>query len=311
MQQKHFTDIEVARPIDDEFKVNNVGSFAVGDHISIQEKIDGANSSLAWDNEENVLKAFSRKRELTFQNTLNGFWNYAQSVPRDVSTWFGMNPNMVMFGEWDIGCNKIKDYFEKYKHTWIVYDIYNKETEHYMPQEYVKHVTNQLNLQYIHVLYDGPFISWEHVTNFLQECTYGPTQEGVVIKNQDRLNDVDARIPSYLKIVNADFKEKMKTRVHREKSINEIEEENRIDELIKSIVTRRRVEKCLEKLRDEGILPQKIMPKDMKLVARNIPKCVYDDCVKEEKEIVDSCGTAFGKKCSSTAMAIARQIILG
>ena len=122
---KHFVDIEVARITDDEFKTNNVSKFAIGDHINIQEKIDGANASIAWDKEENTLKAFSRKRELTFQNTLQGFWNYVQNMPRDVNVWFAMNQNMVMFGEWNIGCNKIKDYDDKYKQIWIVYDIYN------------------------------------------------------------------------------------------------------------------------------------------------------------------------------------------
>lgn len=308
---KHFVDIEVARITDDEFKTNNVSKFAIGDHINIQEKIDGANASIAWDKEENTLKAFSRKRELTFQNTLQGFWNYVQNMPRDVNVWFAMNQNMVMFGEWNIGCNKIKDYDDKYKQIWIVYDIYNKETECYMPQSYVKNVTDQLNLPYIHVLYDGPFVSWDHVKTFLHKCTYGTTQEGVVIKNEDRLNDVEAKTPSYLKIVNDDFKERMKTRVHKEKSADELEEEQRVKSLVESVVTRRRVEKCLEKLRDEGLLPSKILPKDMKLVAQNLPKAVYFDCIKEEKEIVDSCGAPFGKMCGSTAMAIARQIILG
>jgi hypothetical protein len=48
----------------------------------------------------------------------------------------------------------------------------------------------------------------------------------------------------------------------------------------------------------------------MKLVAQKLPKAVYDDCVKEEKEVVDAIGAKFGKICGSITMAYARKIIL-
>lgn len=64
-------------------------------------------------------------------------------------------------------------------------------------------------------------------------------------------------------------------------------------------------------MRDEGIVPEKITPQDMKLVAQNLPKRIYEDCLKEERELVVSVGEYFGKMCGSKAMGFAKEIILG
>ena len=62
---------------------------------------------------------------------------------------------------------------------------------------------------------------------------------------------------------------------------------------------------------DEGILPAKISPQDMRTVAMNLPKRIYDDCLKEEKESVVAAGEFFGKMCGGQAMRFAKEIILG
>lgn len=56
------------------------------------------------------------------------------------------------------------------------------------------------------------------------------------------------------------------------------------------IVTDARVMKCYHKLVDNGILPEKFELKHMKHVAQNLPKAVYEDCVKEELEILKKAG---------------------
>ena len=94
----------------------------------------------------------------------------------------------------------------------------------------------------------------------------------------------------------------MKTRVKKEKSADEIEEIKRVEALVDSVVTQRRVEKGIEKLRDQGILPEKLTPQDMKIVARNLPQTIYDDVVKEENEKGVSGGELFGKFCNAKVM---------
>ena len=88
-------------------------------------------------------------------------------------------------------------------------------------------------------------------------------------------------------------------------------EKERAQALIDSIVTERRVEKMIFKLRDEGILPEIMTPQDMKTVAKNLPKRIYEDCIKEEPETVKAAGAFGSKAIAGTAMKWAKKIILG
>ena len=49
----------------------------------------------------------------------------------------------------------------------------------------------------------------------------------------------------------------------------------------------------------------------MRIVAQNLPKRIFEDCVKEENELVVEAGEFFGKMCGSTTMNWAKKIIFG
>lgn len=291
----------------DELTPSNTGGFEVGDIIQITEKWDGSNASIRYDIETGKLIAFSRRLELTFNNTLNGFWNYVQGLNAED---YKDTPNYVIFGEWGVK-NAIRYNQDAYG-KWYVYDIYDVEKEEYLPQTEVKKFVEEHGLIYIHVLYEGEFISWEHCQTFCNSPAYGDKQEGIVIKNQTKLNNPYSRTPFVLKIVNDCFSEVKKDN-HRQKieDPQKIKEREHAQSIINMVVTKRRVEKEIYKMRDEGIVPEKINPSDMKIVAQNLPKRIYEDCLKEERELVESAGEYFGKMCSSKAMCLAREIILG
>lgn len=306
MEQKHFMDIERVK-FGDELTLSNTGGFEVGDIIQITEKWDGSNASIRYDEESGCLVAFSRKLRLDFNKTLSGFWNYVQSLnPEDYKN----TPNYVIFGEWGVK-NAIK-YDQEHYGKWYVYDIYDVENQIYLPQSEVKKFTQEHGLTYIHVLYEGEFISWEHCMTFCNSPAYGNMQEGIVIKNQTKLNSPNIRVPFVLKIVNECFSEVKKDN-HRQKieDPQKIREREHAQGIVDMIVTKRRVEKELYKMRDEGIVPEKIAPQDMKIIAQNLPKRIYDDCLKEERELVSSAGELFGKLSASKAMAFAKEVILG
>lgn len=305
MEQKKFMDISRIKE-DTELTVANTNGFEVGDHIVVQIKFDGANASFRYDNETGKLNAFSRKQPLTYNNTLSGFWNYVETLDAER---FKDYPNYVFFGEWAVK-NKII-YKPEFRKIWIMYDVYDVENQCYLPQTDVKALADKFGFTYIHTLYDGEFISWEHCRSFMNEVIYSESiEEGIVVKNQSKLNDPNSRTPFVLKIVNDKFAEVMKTRV-KEIDPEKEAEKTKASEIVESIVTRSRVEKEIYKMRDEGILPEKIEPKDMKIVAQNLPKRIYEDCVKEEKESVMAAGEYFGKMCGSTVMKHAKSIILG
>lgn len=291
----------------DELTPSNTGGFEVGDIIQITEKWDGSNASIRYDAETGKLVAFSRRLELSYNNTLNGFWNYVQSLNSED---YKDTPNYVIFGEWGVK-NAIQYRTDAYG-KWYVYDIYNVEKEEYLPQSEVKKFVDEHNLTYIHVLYEGEFISWDHCMMFCNSPAYGDMQEGIVIKNQTKLNNPYSSTPFVLKIVNDCFSE-VKKNNHKQKieDPQKIQEKEYAQSIVDQIVTKRRIEKEIYKMRDEGIVPDKIAPQDMKIVAMNLPKRIYDDCLKEEKELVEAAGQHFGKLCGSKAMYFAKEIILG
>lgn len=310
---KKFIDIENKRT-DTELRKGNIDGFKLNDDIVITEKLDGSNSQVCY--EDGVLHACSRRLELNHANTLNGFWNFVQNdlatnpLFMRVATHL---PHLVWFGEWNLNGNKIKSYNKKWEKTWVVYHIYDTKAERWWDQDAVQYLCKEAGLEFIHVLYDGKFTGWADIEEFLHKNTYGEMQEGIVICNESAKarNEVyGTHDPWILKIVNTEFSEKMK-KTKREKTAEEIAELDKCAEIVAQIVTRRRVEKGIERLRDDGILPMSLTPADMKIVAQHLPKEIYNDCVKEENDLVIEAGEHFGKQCGQATMKHAREIILG
>lgn len=312
MKQKHFIDIQNIREEDTELRNRNTYAFDKPCTIQITEKFDGSNACACWDEETNQMVAFSRKQELNFQNTLNGFWNFVQDFSDKTIEMFKSYSNYRVFGEWSNKNKIIYNDTGKVKH-WYIYDIYDVDLGIWISQDIVKDFCKLANLEYINELYYGEFVSWEHCKSFLNSPAYGKRQEGIVIKRQNGLYNWDShdiKAPLYLKIVNEDFKESMKTK----EKIIDLEKENAKNEarkIMESICTRNRVEKELYKMRDEGILPEKIEPTDFRTVAINLPKRIYADLIKEEKELIEACGEFGGKMCQQVSMSIAKDLILG
>ena len=297
---KHYIDIQAIIEKDTDLKQSNTKCFEVGDIIQITEKVDGSNASVQKEN--GTIVAYSRKLPLDAFNHLDGFYQYVQTLNPSI-----FDERYIVFGEW-LRKNKII-YNAENMHKWYIFDIFDTVEEKWMPQEFVKKFCADNNLTYVNVLYEGSFISWDHCRSFMNSPHYGERQEGIVVKNQTKINSTLRGNPPYLKIVNDSFKETKKEKIP--KSQEQLDEEARVRALAETIVTERRVEKAIFRLRDEGVFPDKFTPEDMKLVARNLPKAVYDDCIKEEKETVDAIGANFGRLCGSITMKYARDLILG
>lgn len=306
MKQKLYIDIQNIREKTTDLVEPNTGAFEEGDIIQITEKFDGSNASACWDAENDCMAAFSRSKELTSTNGLNGFREYIMTLPEEAKRVFKSYAHFVVFGEWSNKNKIVYDDTGKKKH-WYVFDIYDTVAQRWLPQLSVSVFCRSAGLEYIQELYFGEFISWEHCREFLHKNSYGNTQEGIVVKNQTKLFDLENRLPVYLKIVNDDFKERMAVKL-KDPTIESAKQA--AQEITDSIVTKNRVEKMIFKLRDEGILPEKIEPTDMKIVAQHLPKRVYEDCLKEEIETVRAAGEYFSKQCSSNTMRFAREILL-
>ena len=299
MKHKSYMDIKVA-------SAATVNGFEVGDHIVIQTKIDGANAAIRYDPETDKVVAQSRKNILDTNNTLRGFYEFTQLLNKDrVKEILGTD--LILYGEWLVSHSVL--YPEHaYKHFYV-YDVYSTDLQEWAPQWFVEQTAVLLHLPYVKTWYDGKFISWEHCKSFLPNSAYGEVeQEGIVIKNETKLNSLNNHEPFYVKIVNARFKEKMDRKEKKSQSPEQIAFEEKENSKAKTIVTRARVEKLLHKFVDEGILPENWGSEQMSIVARNLPKRIFEDCMKEEKETVAAIDN-FGKRASSIAMKIAKDIL--
>lgn len=163
MNHKKFMDIE-------RIKENIIGGFEVGNHIVIQEKIDGANAAIRYDSETNTVVAQSRKNILNISNNLRGFYEWTQTLNvakvRNI-----LGDNLILFCEWLVP-HTVKYPKDKYNHAYF-YDIYDTITESYLTQDVVKEKVNALNLTYVPVFYDGEFKSWEHCYSFVGKTEMG------------------------------------------------------------------------------------------------------------------------------------------
>lgn len=248
-----------------------------------------------------ILRCFSSRNELNFSNQLRGFLPYVQSLDKEP---FAKYPAYIFFGEWLVKHSVIYEP-DKYN-RWYLFSVYDRQSARWLPQNFVKQFAEEFGFDYVHELYYGEFISWEHCISFANNPAYGEQQEGIVIKNQTALEE--ERGPHILKYVNPSFKETQRSN-HRQKleDPNKLKEKAAAEEYIRMIVTEARVMKMFHKLVDEGIIPEQFELKDMKCIAQNLPKRVYEDCVKEEISILQKAGEYGGKLCNNVTMEIIKR----
>lgn len=299
MEHKKFISIE-------RFKPSFANGFSEGDEIYIEEKIDGANAAIRYDAETDTIICQSRKQILTFDNNLRGFYNWGQTLDKELVKSI-LGTNLVLFGEWLVP-HSVRYPDDKYQSAYF-YDCYNTQTEEYLPQNEVIKVVQLLGLTYVPIFYHGEFQSWEHCLGFVGKTLLGGDYgEGVVVKNMIRLNNKDYRTPFYTKIVGEKFVE---IKGHHDEKLSNPEIVAKIEAqkaLTERIVVKARVEKILNKLIDEGVLPENWSSMDMGIIAKNLPKAIYEDCIKEEKETVDLIDN-FGKLANGVSMNLAKNIL--
>ena len=298
---KKYMDIE-------RLKDKYVSAFIEGEHITITEKIDGANASIRYNPETDEVQCFSRRNELSPSLTLEGFWNYVQTLDKDIIKCATDNGRYIIFGEWLVR-HSIRYPEDKMK-KFYMFDLYDTETETYTKWEQVKKVAEFVGLTTVPIFYDGKFTTWDDVYSYLgkSEMCGEPSGEGIVVKSQDRLDNKNSRTPCYVKIVTKEFSEVHKSKPHKEIDPEKVAQEQRMLELVATVVTPRRVEKTIQKFIDDELIPRDWNEHNLADLSKILPKAVCQDCVKEEKETVIKV-EKFGKYCAKLCMQYARDMI--
>lgn len=291
-------------------------TFNVGEDIVIQEKIDGSNASIRYDEESGTLKAFSRRLELNADNTLNGFWDYVQTLNLDIFKKI-LGSRYIVFGEWMGAKHAIKYPENVYGKFWM-FDIWDTQTEQYLPYEETRSFYDKLiacgnednKFNFVPVFYIGKFESWEKTSELVGRTEVGaePTGEGIVIKRQNYLDSKSSRLPFYVKIVSEQFSEVHKSKKQKAIDPEAIAKKEANLALAATIVTPQRVQKMIYKFIEDGLLPQDWDEHNLKDISKILPNAIYKDCVKEENETVQQVED-FGKVAAKLSMSIVRDLI--
>lgn len=291
-------------------------TFNVGEDIVIQEKIDGSNASIRYDEESGTLKAFSRRLELSADNTLNGFWDYVQTLNLDTFKEI-LGSRYIVFGEWMGAKHAIKYPENVYGKFWM-FDVWDTQIEQYLPYEETRSFYDKLiacgnegnKFNFVPVFYIGKFESWEKTSELVGRTEVGaePTGEGIVIKRQNCLDSKSSRLPFYVKIVSEQFSEVHKSKKQKAIDPEAIAKKEANLALAATIVTPQRVQKMIYRFIEDGLLPQDWDEHNLKDISKILPNAIYRDCIKEENETVQQIED-FGKVAAKLSMSIVRDLI--
>lgn len=261
-------------------KSSTNGVLNKGDIISITEKIDGANASFRLDDSNPLgVSCYSRNNPLDEHNTLSGFYNWA--IENIVPIKDKLNPNYIYYGEWLVKHKVI--YKDEYYRNFYMFSIWDTslELEQYLSDDVVLSEAERLGLTTTNYFYQGEFISYEHLMSFVgkSNMTLEPnTGEGIVVKNVSYFDRYNKQM--FVKLVSEKFAEVQKQRLPKNPNIN-----NPVIELVKSVLTKPRVEKILYKLVDEGLLKDDYAIEDMGTILKLLGGRVYEDIMKEESDL--------------------------
>lgn len=244
-----------------------------GDQIIIQEKIDGANASFAVIDGE--LKCWSRNKELSMNNTLEGFYVWVkENINVDK-----LLEGVIYFGEWTA---QHKVVYEGFKKQFFLYDIYNLHLEEYVSFSMVRDEAKRLGLQLVPVFFEGEFESFEQLTSYVGRTelngTLGgkPCGEGIVVKNVAYRDRFGKQL--FVKLVVDKFAEVQKQKAPKDPKKKFSEEELKVREC----VTAPRVEKQLFTMIEEGLLERNFGIEEMGKILKHINPLVAEDILKEE-----------------------------
>ncbi|UOF80528.1 ATP-dependent DNA ligase [Caudoviricetes sp.] len=168
--------------------------------LTIQEKIDGANTSI-WLDDEGVVQCGSRTRQLPTTESFNGFVEWARAQEPIVS-YLKEYPDRTLYGEWLV--RHTIAYNEMAYKKWYLFDIYDNTNEEFIPSRDVALVAEKYGFNTPTVFAEG-YMTEEQIKEHVGKSTLGNEGEGVVIKRYGFKNKFGDHC--YAKVVTQKFKE--------------------------------------------------------------------------------------------------------
>lgn len=237
--------------------------------VYVQEKIDGANTSIWMDPETKTIQCGSRTRHLPDSESFNGFTEYAKNHA-GIKKFFEMNPALVLYGEWLV--RHTIQYQETAYRKFYLFDIYNPETDEYLSQEDVIKTAQAFKIDFAPIVGEFKYSDVEGIKALVGKSSFGDRGEGVVIKPVKPFkNKFGSHV--YAKLVTKSFKEDNAVVFEGNNKHSDTYWEVYF---VNKFITLPRVQKVMNKL--QPTINEKL---DMKHIPR-IMGTVYHDMITEE-----------------------------
>jgi hypothetical protein len=165
--------------------------------------------------------------------------------------------------------------------NFYMFSVWDIEKEQYLSDEVVISEAERLGLKTTNYFYVGKYISFEHLMSFVgkSDMTLEPnTGEGVVVKNVNYVDKYGNQM--FVKLVSERFAEVQKQKLPKNPNVTD-----KVTELIRSVLTKPRVEKIMYKLVDEDLLKSDYAIEDMGIILKALGSRVYEDIMKEESDL--------------------------
>jgi len=246
-------------------------------NLVIMPKIDGSNGSV-WIDDDGIIKAGSRNRELSSENTNQGFYDYVMNN-ENIKSYLEEHPEHRLFGEWLIP-HSFRHYRDDAWRKFYIFDVLLELGDgdcEYLPYEIYQPLLEEHGLDYIVpicTMKNGNYESFIKLLDknyFLLKEGIDTPGEGIVIKNYDFKNKYGRTV--WAKIVRQEFKEvHAKAMGASEMSAKKMVEEDIVDQYCTEAFIEKEFKKMLNS-KDGGWRSQYIP----ELLGR-----VFSELIKEE-----------------------------
>ena len=172
-------------------------SILSSESLFVEEKVDGANCGMALIDDHPVIrnrthvlnKGYVKKNtpaKLQFRPAWNWFYKNKKKFEQLES--FG---SLALYGEWLWALHGI--HYDKLPDWFIVYDIYERDTERYLSPSHRRAILNPIGFTSIPLLHKGPITQEELQDLCQQPSVYSSSdqREGVYLKTGDDFYTLD------------------------------------------------------------------------------------------------------------------------
>ncbi len=141
-----------------------------GKHLVIEEKIDGANCALSFD-EDGSLLLQSRGHYLTGGPREVHFNLFKQWANVHRETFYAtLGTRYIMYGEWMYAKHSV--YYDALPSYFMEFDIYDRERGMYLDTPSRRALTSRMPISSVPVLAEGKFKSMKEILRYLGKSTY-------------------------------------------------------------------------------------------------------------------------------------------